>query len=141
MRSSAVTPGSPVAWMTPTVRPMIDTGTQTAEQRPWGRPRSFGHTPSSSLSANRWTCERRAAGQPSGESTVQPGGSPVGDDTTMRARWAWLLSASSTSTAEVGTVAANARSTVSSTSGSLSAISSSLARWVSNSRRRASPFI
>jgi hypothetical protein len=53
--SSTTTPGSPVAWMTPTARPMIDTGTHTPEHRPSGRPRSFGQTPSASLLANRWT--------------------------------------------------------------------------------------
>ena len=140
-RSSTSVPGAVVPWMTPTVRPMIATGTQTAPQRPWGRPRSLGHTPSSSLSAKRCTCDRRAAGHWSGESTLQPGGSPVGDATTIRFRCAWLLSASSTSSEVSDTVVVSARSTVSRTSGSLSAISSSLARWVSNSRRRASPFI
>ena len=34
--------GSPVAWITPTVRPMMETGTQVADSRPSGRLRNFG---------------------------------------------------------------------------------------------------
>ena len=71
-------PRAAVAWITPTVRPMIDTGTHTAETRPCGRSRSFGHASRSSLSAKTCTWARRAAGQWSGESTPQPGGSPSG---------------------------------------------------------------
>ena len=39
--SSRGVPGVPVVWITPTVRPMIDIGTQTAEQRPCARPREL----------------------------------------------------------------------------------------------------
>ena len=114
---------------TPTVRPMIDIGTHTAEHRPCARPRSFGQASSASLSANRWVCARRAAGQCSGESTGQPGASPSATlDTTMRSRSAWLLSASSSSTGASGTTVAKARSIASCASGSPSAISSTLAQ-------------
>ena len=112
---------------------MIDTGTQTAEQRPPARSRSLGHESSSSLSANCCTCARRAAGQRSGESTGHAGASPVGVATAMRMRCAWLLSASSSSAGRVGSVAPRARSTAPSTSPSSSAISSAFARRVSKS--------
>ena len=62
--SSTFAPGSPVAWITPTVRPMMETGTQSAERRPSGRLRSFGQASRSSLSPKTWiwrTTRRRAA--------------------------------------------------------------------------------
>ena len=130
--SSTSASGVPVAWMTPTVRPMMDTGTHRADIRPCGRLRSFGHASRSSLSEKTCTCARRAAGQRSGESTVQPGGSPPGPTPAMRERWAWLLSASNNSTGESSSTSANERSITSMTSGSPSAMSSALARRLSN---------
>ena len=50
--SSTLAPASPVAWITPTVRPMIDTGTQRADSRPSGRLRSLGQASRWSLSVN-----------------------------------------------------------------------------------------
>ena len=86
---SATTVWGPlVAWMTPTVRPMIDTGTHSADIAPSARPRSFGQASRSSLVAKRCIWARRAAGQRSGESTPHAGGSPVGDTVAMRSRWA-----------------------------------------------------
>ena len=60
--SSTSTRGLSVAWITPTVRPMIDTGTHSAESRPCGRLRSFGHASRWSLSAKTCTWARRARG-------------------------------------------------------------------------------
>ena len=55
-----------MAWITPTVRPMMDTGMQRAERRPSGRLRSLGQASRWSLSVNSWICARRAAGQRAG---------------------------------------------------------------------------
>ena len=111
---------------------MIETGTHIADTAPSGLPRSFGHASSSSLSENRCTWARRAAGQWSGESTQQFGGAPVGEAEAMRRRCAWLLSASSSSMGASGTMAENDRSMTWTTSGSPSAMSRALARRLSN---------
>ena len=60
--SSTSSSGFPVAWITPTARPMTETGTHRAESWPWGRLRSFGQASRSSLSEKTWICARRAAG-------------------------------------------------------------------------------
>ena len=89
-----------VACTTPTVRPMIDTGTHTAPNGSPPRSRSIGHPSSSSLCGNTWVCARRAATHRSGDVTAHPGlhpSSSASTDTT-RSRCAWLLSASNRST-------------------------------------------
>ena len=78
--SSTSASGLSVAWITPTVRPMMETGTHSAEMRPCGRLRSFGQASRWSLSAKTCTWARRAAGQRSGESTLQDGRFAVGPD-------------------------------------------------------------
>ena len=139
-RSSVVDSGS-ARCTTPTVRPMMDTGTHMAAQRPYGRSRRCEHASRFSLSSNVCVCPRRAATQRSGDSTVQPGPSAFGPMTKLRCKCAWLLSASSTSTLASGSRSRSARPTEESTSASSSAISSALAKRVSNSRRCASSVI
>ncbi len=137
LASSTSSPGSPVAWITPTVRPMIDTGTH----RPRG---ALGAGCAASGTRRGRRCRRRAesgrAGRP-GSGRVSRRCSTAalrrGRPPAMRSRWAWLLSASSSSTGDSGSTAAKDRSITSMTSGSPSAMSSAFASRLSNRWRRA----
>src|SRR5258705_8487397 len=105
-------PTGPVACKTPSARPMKETGTQTAEQAPPGRSRSFGEALRLSLVSNTTGFPRRTATQENGDDTGQAGAPEVGL-VAARSRWARLESESSSSIGKLGEISTMARSTTS----------------------------
>src|SRR5258706_6672809 len=103
-------PTGPVACKTPSARPMKETGTQTAEQAPPGRSRSFGQALRLSLVSNTTGFPRRTATQENGDDTGQAG-APEGGLVAARSRGARLEAGSSSSLGQVRRNSSHARPT------------------------------
>jgi hypothetical protein len=88
------------------------TGTQTAEQAPLGRSRSFGQAFSASLESKTTALPRRTATHENGDCTGHPA-APATGLTATRSRFARLESESRSSAGDSGEIWAIASSTTS----------------------------